>query len=293
MRVDNNLMKETLSILQSLGFQTFLSVGKKSSFDILAKKGNNLILIKVLTNIDGLKETQAKSLKCIANRLNASALIVGERTKRYKLEEDVVYERYELYAVNPRTLERALRGEMPKKKFWKGRLVVRLDDKTLSGITDDDVEKVASVLGVSKEAVYMYKKGMGIEAKRAERLAKEYSVGLKSYNIFIPPEAEDMPIKGYLEDLKKLGFDIIPAYSGFDAIAQEREKLVVAKKSVITHETTEYLKRAGKFLNGHPLLVSNRKEESVDNVPIVREDEIRQAKRTKDILKLVEEREGK
>ncbi len=294
MKVDNYLVDKTLSILSSLGFQTFISTGKRSTFDVVAKKGENLILIKILTNVDAFKKEQAASLKCLASKLYASAILVGEKTKTGKLLDGVVYERYGIHVVTPKTLEDSLSGEMPIKKYWKGRIIAKLDSTDLSKLLDKEgIKPIANTLGVSEEAVYMYKKGMGIDISKAKNLNKEYGVNLKPFNILSPPEPERPKIAGYLKDLENLGFEVIPAYSGFDAIAKEKEKLIVAKKTVITKRTTDYLKGAGEFLNGHPLLVSNVKQDAVDRIPVIRESEIKSAKKSKDIIKLVKEREEK
>ncbi len=293
MKVDESLLRKTLSILSSLGYQTFISIGRRTTFDILAKEGKKLILVKVLSNVDGLKREQANSLKCLASRLGASAIVVGLKTKSGELKDDLVYERYGLYVVTPETLEKALTGNMPSKKFWKGRIVTRIDPNDLDKIIDDEgIQKVADILGVSREAIYQYKRGMGVDIDRAESLSKMYGVRLGKFDILKPPTPEEVKVSGYLEDLERLGFEIIPAYSGFDAIAKDKEKLVVAKKSVITPKTTEYLKGAGGFLNGHPLLVANVRETNIDNVPVIKESEIKSAKKPGDIIKLVKEREN-
>ncbi len=295
MKPVESLLDLILQTLSSLGFQTFIPIGKRSVFDIVAKKDDKLILIKVLNNVDGLKEPQAKILKNLAGELNASAIVVGLKTKAGPLLDGVVYERYGLYVVTPKTLENALLGELPERKYWKGKLISRVNTTSLSNlINEKDINEIANILGVSRESIYLYKTGkINIEFSKAEKLKSLFNLPLEKYNILAPPTPEKLPLSGYLKDLERLGFDVVPVHKSFDAIAKERESLLVAKKSCQRAPDLEYLKKAGEFLHSHPMLVSNTKEECIHGVPIVREREIKEAKSAKDILKLVKERKEK
>ncbi len=297
MKPIESLLDLVLQTLDSLGFQTFVQLGRRSPFDVLAKKGKSLILIKILTNIDGIKESQAMTLKTLAGRLGASALIVGERTKAGKMLDGVAYERYGIYAVTPKTLREALLGKMPKIKYWKGKLVSKIPKRDMERIIESSgIEEIAKILGVSKEAVYQYKSGkMGMDENKARKLADRFSVELDSFNILSPPSpaALETPSYSYLKDLEKLGFEVVPVFKKFDAIAKEKESLILAKKEHPVKENIEFLKTAGKFLDSHPAIVSSLEKESVGGVPVIRENEIKSAKKAKDVIKLVKEREEK
>ena len=295
MSVIDEILDQTLDILSSLNFKTFVSLGKRSPFDVVAKSGGTIILIKILTNIDGLKEQQARTLKNLASRLRASAIVIGTRTKSGEMLDGVVYERYSLFAITPKTLEDALSGRMPERKFWKGKFLTKINQDDLYQLLDKSgVERIANILNVSKEAVYQYKTGkIRIEEDKARKLVDRFQVKLDSFNILNPPSPEAQRVSGYLTYLENLGFDVVPVFKRFDALAKARESLILAKKDHPAKSSLEYLKTTGLFLDSHPAIVSDAGKDSVDGIPIISESEIKSAKKARDVIKLVKEREEK
>ena len=114
---------DVLRALERAGYECFVPLERKSCFDIAARSNKQVLFIKTLSNIDSLREEQANDLMALANSLGATALLVGERSKVYDLEDGLVYERYGLQCVTTSTLERVLGGVMPDKEFNKGRVV--------------------------------------------------------------------------------------------------------------------------------------------------------------------------
>jgi putative transcriptional regulator len=74
------------------------------SFDLIAKRGDRLVIIKVVSHIDSVSADIARDLNLIARHLEATPLIVGERARDTDLERGVVYIRYGLIALSPETL---------------------------------------------------------------------------------------------------------------------------------------------------------------------------------------------
>jgi len=83
-----------INLFESSGFQCFVPLEAKSCFDIAGKSEKQFFLIKILNNIDSLRESQAFELKALAHSLGATVLLVGEKSKAYVLSNGVVYERY-------------------------------------------------------------------------------------------------------------------------------------------------------------------------------------------------------
>ena len=60
-----------------------LSRDSKACFDIVAKKRDQLIILKIEPYIDNFSRDNSFELKNIASFLNASPMIVGERGRRF------------------------------------------------------------------------------------------------------------------------------------------------------------------------------------------------------------------
>ena len=67
---------------------------RPSCFDLVARKDEQLILVKILSNIDALTEEDALALQMVAHFFNATPLIIGNKTRRGELDSGVVYKRY-------------------------------------------------------------------------------------------------------------------------------------------------------------------------------------------------------
>ncbi|KAF5420369.1 MAG: putative transcriptional regulator [Candidatus Methanocomedens sp.] len=76
------LINQVIGILEQSGFGVSERCNiRPRSFDIAARRNERLLLIKVLSNIDGLKEDTAQEMMYLAEYLEGSALLVGEKTR--------------------------------------------------------------------------------------------------------------------------------------------------------------------------------------------------------------------
>lgn len=139
----------------------YITCTYKGCFDIAAKK-RSLLLLKILHNIDALLPAAARNLRVIAANLNAAALLVGERTNCERLQPGVVYERSELPAVLPATLEQLILDEIfPSVYRDRGGLYMAVDKellraaRTRSGLSQAELAEAA---GISKKVVYEHER---------------------------------------------------------------------------------------------------------------------------------------
>ena len=99
------LIHQIIDVLARAGFALSDRCNiRPRSFDVAARKGETLLLCKVLFNIDGLNEETAREMKYLAEYLGGSAIVVGAKTRDQMLEDSVVYMRYDILALNVQTL---------------------------------------------------------------------------------------------------------------------------------------------------------------------------------------------
>ena len=91
-------------------------------FDLVARRDNSLLIIKVLTNIDAMSEDVAKELRVLSILLKGHPLLIGERSGTGLLETDVVYDRFGIQAITPETLGNhlleGLKNLQPKHRLY-------------------------------------------------------------------------------------------------------------------------------------------------------------------------------
>src|SRR3989344_5215728 len=211
-------------------------------FDIAARK-TSLMLLKVLGNIDSFQEEQARNLRIISREMDASAMIVGSTTRREVLHDSIIYQRFDVPAMNANTFESVIENDMPVVYRNRGGLFVDINPDALrskrlkSCMTQ---EELASEVGITKKNVYEHEKSrirMSYEA--ALKIEKTIGKGIiERASIDSTETAEKNRPAGVFEasvsrNLKRIGFsteiirqspvNIIAEDSGFSVISEADE----------------------------------------------------------------------
>ena len=112
------LVKVIREILSNAGFYVSdLYSMRPIGFDLVARRDNSLLIIKVLTNINALSEDVASELKLLSKLLKGQPLLIGERGGTGYLEKDVVYDRFGIQTISLDTLESYLLDGTPIKIY--------------------------------------------------------------------------------------------------------------------------------------------------------------------------------
>ena len=284
------MIEQLIRELEGAGYKCFVPLEKKSCFDIAARSGDRFLLLKVFTNIDSLREAQARDLKALAGSLSATPIVIGEKSKAYELNTGLVYDRYGVNVVSMETFTQLLRGYLPKKRFYKGRVLAEIDAKKLESVSPTELAKE---LGVTREAIYSYRHGTRVEFEKAlemERILNEPLI--KGINPFSVPKRESPVLTGYLQKMHSLGFDVAPVHRGFDAIAKEKESLLMdsERSEAYAKRKAKFVTKAADFFDSHPVIVMESSRHEVKGVPVVREKEIREAASAEELTDLVKKR---
>ncbi len=284
------MIEQLIRELEGTGYQCFVPLEKKSCFDIAARSGERLLLLKAFTNIDSFRDSQARDLKALAASLGATPMVIGEKSKAYELKVGMVYDRYGVNVVSLETFSALLGGMLPRKRFYKGRVVAEIDVKKLEGTSPTEL---ARELHVTREAIYAYRHGTRIEFEKAKRLEEVLDEPLiKDINPFSVPARESPVLTGYLQKMHGLGFDVVPVHRGFDALAREKESLLVDKErsEAYAKRKAKFVTKAADFFGSHPVIVMESRRKEVRGVPVVREKEITDAESAEGLVDLVKKR---
>src|SRR6056297_2877811 len=76
---------------------------RPKSFDLAARRGDDLLLVKVLGNIDALDGATGEELRRLGTYLDATPVVVGLRTRDEDLKHEVVYFRHGVPVLHPET----------------------------------------------------------------------------------------------------------------------------------------------------------------------------------------------
>jgi putative transcriptional regulator len=159
-----NVVSLAISLKQA-GFSiSQICCSRNCCFDFAARKGNQLALVKVYSEVDGFSVHEAQELKVVADRTCAASLVAGQRTHEHVLEDDTVYMRHAVFVVTPKTLRNvAVRTAFPLVFAGPGGYYVEVNGKLIQQRRKElgfSVGRLAEQVGVSRRTLYGYEYGM-------------------------------------------------------------------------------------------------------------------------------------
>ncbi len=237
--MDKELLAESVSgLLKQAGFtisaRCYL---RPRSFDLAARKEDLFILIKILSNIDGLNERTAVEVRRLAKHLLGRTILVGEKSRDQYLERGAVYFRYGIPTVSVPTLaDCLLDGVLPLVYAAHGGLYVRIDGSLIRQLRLDrgiSLGALGSRLGVSRRTISKYETenmdtSIDVAVKLEEIFEEEVILPV---DLFKSGNLEDKPEQitdNILQLLSKMGFEVFPtAQAPFNAVTRDEDLVVL------------------------------------------------------------------
>ena len=294
------ILDTTEGILEKAGFQlSRRCTSRPSCFDFVAQKDEKLAFIKVYANIGNVFAKDASELQTISECFSATPLIIGEKTRRKPLEDDTVYSRYNIYAINPKTLEDViLHGMHPLVGAGPGGYYIKLDGNLIRKKRQElglSVGKMAEMMGISRRTLYGYERGMA-KASVSAAYKLEWVLGItvvQFIDVFQPtPQgtglfaaAKRVAKHRFLKTVlrKCAQFDFRATHTDrapFDFIAQCSEKElkiiggVTDKKERNVDQRTEEIISIGKVINAQPVFITDGEKIPNNNIPLIHHDDL-------------------
>jgi putative transcriptional regulator len=288
----------TDKIVNSLLDKDFEVLVTEGCFNIAAKN-ESLMLIKSLMNVDSFSEEHALSLRSISYFLSANPLVVSIKNNRNFLHDQTIYSRFQLPVMTPQTFENYLQDE--KMKFFesaKGKHTSEVDVKKIRSKREEkgfSLRELAQLIGISKKALYEIEKSrtkpsfetinkikniLNTEIQVSKKIEPKIQV------VYLKPTNETQ--RKVSKELSRIGIENSSAYSApFEIIGRE-------SFSIVTSSLTKELPIMKKFANivsSKAFLVAKEsKEDSMNGVPIVSEQELSELESPKDLKKRLKEK---
>jgi putative transcriptional regulator len=239
-----DLITTTRDLLTRAGYIVSSPLNLRSiCFDIVARKDDNLLIIKVLSNIDAFSKENAEEMKILSDALSASALLIGERSSSGALEEGIIYSRFDVPIISNETLmSYILEEEAPAIYAAPGGLYVKLDGELLREIRERSgisLGVLAETAGVSRRTIQMYESGMGAMIDAALRIEEFFDMPiimpLNPFGYRTGSSVGKHELSGdvrtgseVMNKLMEIGFSITPlAKSPFDALSRVDDVLIL------------------------------------------------------------------
>ena len=285
---------------------------RPKSFDVAARRGKDVILLKILGNIDSFDAMTGAEMRRLGTYLNATPLVVGLRTRDEDLDPGVVYFRHGVPVLSPDTaMDLFVEGVPPLIYAAPGGLYVSIDGDVLADEREErdwSLGRLATELGVSRRTVSKYEDGMNASVEVAAKLEDLFDAPLtRPVDVYDPeqvreseptpedPEAEpdDQPL---VKVLTRVGFDVHPTLrSPFKAVSEDdREKLLTGHSNFnrTAEKRARIMSSVGQVTRTTSVYVVDRaRQDSVERTAIVEREEIERIQDADDLKDLIRERE--
>ncbi len=308
------LINRAIAILGKAGFIISERCDiRPRSFDIAARRDNLLLLIKVISNIDGLNEETIREMQFLSKHLHGYPLVIGEKTRDHALETSVAYFRYGVPAFDINTMQDYLVENIPPLIYAEhGGLYVNLEGTILKNErirNNISLGALASLLGVSRRTISKYEEGemaasVDVAMKLEEILDRGFSVAVDLFEKLDSNEhgKQDNVEKeqNVFSTLKNMGFEVLPiSQAPFDAVSQslnrhdettiltgvgEYTKTIVKKARLMSSISEVTLTQSVLIVHGAS------KTKNIDKTVLIEEKELKKIDDKDDFIDLLHER---
>lgn len=289
---------------------------RPKSFDLAARRGEDLVLLKILGNIDAFNPETGAELRRLGEYLSATPMVIGLRTRNEDLKPGVVYFRHGVPVFNPDTAYDLFVEEVPPLIYAApGGLYVSIDGDLLADEREErgwSLGRLATELGVSRRTVSKYEDGMNASIEVAIQLEELFNQPF-SNPVSVLDGAEDVhdtdPVpdepdadpddEHVLTVLAEAGFDVHPTTrSPFKAVSKatdRRESDVLTGHSAFTESAekrAELMSSIGRVTKTRAVYFTTEqtKRESVDGTAIVSCAELADIDDPESIRELIQDR---
>ncbi|MFH1450698.1 MAG: transcriptional regulator [archaeon] len=302
----DSLVAKIIQSLEESGFSIAQQLAP-SCFDILARKGDTILLLKVLVNIDSLYQDQADDLRRISDVLGASPLIVGLTAKGDHMRAHTIYERHGVPATSADTFTEILaEGKLPFVYAKRGGFYAHINADFLKKLREKkqlSLGDVAREAGLTRQTVENYEKGEGAEVENILRIQEALGelvidpINVFDFEVQRPesveePEAKkpfEQSVTGRLSDIgfkttyvTKASFSMIGKH-GADLLLTGLKEKQIEQKAHDIHDTASALEQHGMF-------VFQKKEgKSIAGVPVLEKSELEDVITSKELIKILKE----
>lgn len=282
-----NLLEETSLVLLREGF-TIKNV--KGCFDLLARKEEKIILIKIVLDANSLSQEAITEMKKIASCIDSTPLVITEKSGN-KLEDNIVYSRFGVFTINKKTFQNALKQKLPFIRSGKAGLTTSIHGKKLKEKREEkemSLRELSRKIGVSKRMIINYENNSDIAIQKAWKLYDLF--GTEIFNQIDIFSEMDKIIYSCVSDVGKkysqLGFNAVETKRNIFDIAAKKEKELIL--TTVGDSFNKEISSLSRLLDAESLIVFEKKKPKAE-IPRIAKEEFLALEDEKELIKIIKE----
>lgn len=262
----------------------------RTCFDILARRNEQILLIKVLEDANSITREYAEEMMSIASYIGASPLILAEKAGDM-LDENVVYSRFDIYTLNYGTFMNCVNNKFPFLKRSQAGLTASVVGKKLKEKREElgySLNSLSKKIGVTSRMIIKYEnENSEITINRAKKLYDIFGHQVfNEVNVFSQQNLphgkfETAVSKKYIE----LGFDAAETKkTPFDIIAKKGSEIILTE---VSDKVNPQMQSLSKLLEADNLVIFRKKKPK--NIPSMTKKEFMEFVEANELVKFLKE----
>jgi len=311
-----HLLKNIREVLAKAGFYiSEIYSTHLTGFDIIARRDEMLLIIKVLTNVDSLSENVANELMKLSSLLRGSPLLIGEKNGSGSLEDDVVYFRFGIYTITFSTLKNYLLEGIPVTIYAApGGLYANLDQEKLQQLRKEkniSLGTFARNVKISRKTVQMYEEGMNAKVEVAIKIEELLESPITSpIDLFRISKSDTKKSQTYEDGvrnikefqreifslLENVGYRIFPMNRcPFEALSKEKEKIILTSVQESNRkliQKAQIMSSISKITEKYAVVFTDKTslKTNVEGTPLIYRKELKKLRHPEEVFELIIER---
>lgn len=262
----------------------------RTCFDILARRNEQILLVKVLEDANSIGREYTEEMVAVASYISASPLIISEKAGS-KLEDNIVYSRFGIYTLNLATFTNSIHNRFPFIKRSKAGLTASVSGKKLREKREElgfSLNALSKKIGVTSRMIIKYEnENSEITINRAMKLYdllghdvfNEVNVFMNSMQLRSKFETEVS--KKYVE----LGFEAMETRkTPFDIIAKKDDEIILTE---VSDKVNPQMQSLSKLLEADNLVIFHKKKPK--NMPSMTKKEFMDFDKANELVKFLRE----
>ncbi|MCH8067458.1 MAG: helix-turn-helix domain-containing protein [Nanoarchaeota archaeon] len=262
----------------------------RTCFDLLARRDYKILLIKVLEDANAMSKEYTDAMNLVSSYIGAVPIIIAEKAGN-KLEDNVLYTRFDLYTFNFNTFVNSIKNKFPFVRRTQAGFTISIAGNKLKRKREEkgySLNYLSKKVGVTSRMIDKYEKGNS---------EITISKAMKIYNIFGPNVFNEINIfsgknkiqSNYKSDLSKkyidLGFEASDTNkTPFDIIAKKENELILTG---IGDKTRRDFSSLSKLLDADNLVIFKKKKPK--DIPAVTKEEFLEFEKANELIKFLKE----
>lgn len=286
---------------------------RPKSFDVAARRGSQLLLVKILGNVDAFTEGTGHEMRRLGRYLGARPLVIGLRSRDEELQPDVVYFRHGVPALSPDTAYNLFVEDIsPLIYAAPGGLYVNIDGDVLADERERrewSLGRLANELGVSRRTVSKYEDGMNASIEVAMALEELFDEESLTTPVDVLEGADDVrdtddvpdapdvdpDDRAVVDVFVRAGYQVHPtARSPFKAVSEQEEDVVLTGHSELTkaaEKRARLMSSIGTVTRTRSVYVVDRsKRDSIEGTAILEREELAAMDDAEELRSVIRER---